>query len=170
MFGGGVNRFIQASVGLHIASLPNQDTDTAGWKHFKVHPSPTMLRSHPTASTSRTTPQGLIQLTWVTKDPTGHDTLFLDLTVPLGSSAEVKLPLHVLSSRDNMSSVQSSVQVIWGKHCSLTCKVDVPEAILSHGCPEGLIHEVICINREHDKELFLLIRSAGPGQHRFRIA
>jgi len=100
MFGGGVARFIAASV----AGLSTDDK-VHGWKKLLVHPSPHALRNVGASSVSRNTPQGLASVEWSasTSAQAGTTTrVSMSVTVPAGATASLRLPLLLtsLSSED----------------------------------------------------------------------
>jgi hypothetical protein len=102
MFGGGVNRFIAAAIGgLTIDTSLSSSSSRNGWRELLVHPSPAAMRTLGKASVSRRTPQGVATVSWragvgsggVGGGGGGSSVLELNLTVPVGSRADVRLPL-----------------------------------------------------------------------------
>ena len=86
MFGGGVARFIAATVG-GVASA----AATFGWEKIVVAPAPVALRSLGYGAMTRTTPRGNVSVSWRSRHAATH----LDLRVPIGTTAAVALPLLV---------------------------------------------------------------------------
>lgn len=92
MFGGGVNRFIAAALGLTMASLPGA-TSVAdmGWRRLVVHPTPAAVRALGQGKVSRRTPQGTASVSWRRHQRPVH--LELNVTVPSHAVADVRVPL-----------------------------------------------------------------------------
>ena len=97
MFGGGVARFISAAIGgltIDSAPLTKPVLHGHGWRSMLVQPAPHAIRTLGHASASRRTPYGLASVAWKLREEVGGEgTLELNLTVPVGSSAVVRLPV-----------------------------------------------------------------------------
>lgn len=106
MFGGSNTVFYTFVAGM--------DTNSS-WAVVQFHPSPSSIARLPFASASIHTPRGVVSISW-TSTPTGSGAAFpktttMKLSVPMGSAAEVWLP--VASSG---SSPSGSMAVMEGGH------------------------------------------------------
>lgn len=93
MFGGGVNRFIAAGLGLTVPTLPGTlEPAHMGWRRVLVHPAPAMVRELRQGGATRRTPMGLAAVAWsIGQD---RDTeLSATVDVPEFTTADVRLPV-----------------------------------------------------------------------------
>lgn len=154
MFGGGVNRFLQASVGgLTIDTRPgvgllsNSSSGVVGvgsrsngWQRLLVHPSPAAIRTLVQGGTSRKTPRGMAKVSWTCGSDRSDSAaaaaaagasdakqMFeMNVTVPPGAVASVKLPLAIvggISATNAAGSTAAAVLARVGESdvCVLSC-------------------------------------------------
>jgi alpha-L-rhamnosidase len=130
MFGGGVNRFLVASVtGLSAQTYPGvllENPLSNVWKQLIVHPAPFAIRSFNSASASRRTASGMAKISWERTYDDIHGKLFvLNINVPHQTTADLQIPLLLdesLGSLNNtfitLSSTSLSADIV------LVCSVN----------------------------------------------
>ena len=97
-FGGGVARFIAASV----AGLGTDDK-VHGWKKLLIPPSPHAFRKVGASTLSRDTPLGLASVDWRASSAEGQ--VSMAVTVPVGATASLRLPLLLTSLEGKTASL-----------------------------------------------------------------
>jgi hypothetical protein len=154
MFGGGVNRFIAATVaGLGIDSGPfAAAAESRGWRRLHVRPSAAALRGLDQAAMHRRTPQGDARVAWKSDSSDAAQLNFvLNVTVPGATTAEVRLPLLQLPAIVSLAG------------CDMAC-TETGHTVLAEADTACGIHT--CEVRRHDNEPHLLL-TVGPGDHTF---
>ena len=103
MFGGGVARYLLASVGGLSASRAGSGK-TAGWRRLLLGPAPAAARLLTRGGARRQTPSGMVVVSWRRVGDSGeggggHSRLVVNVTVPSLSTATVRVPLldHALA-------------------------------------------------------------------------
>ena len=170
MFGGGVNRFIAAAIGgLTVDTGPLDDPAAAGWRTLLVHPSPHAMRTLGSGGTSRQTPQGEASVAWRTHENTkaavaGAPVAELDLVVPPGCTADVRLPLldEYQASGDDVPRTRK----IFVRECAIACEAGHRGLAATEGACEA--YAGARCERRLDGEVVLSLQAAS-GAHSFAV-
>ena len=180
MFGGGVNRFLQASVGgLTVETRPRAALDNPaglalGWQHVLVKPSPAAVRALVQGGSTRKTVRGAVSVAWARNSCGGGgsrvtagvgaecNALFLNVTLPPGSTASVELPLDVLAaSAAGATTLAPTVFYSTTSSCVLSCQ-DTSQ-VGSAACGYGL--SAAKCKRRLDGEMVMSLELGAGGHH-----
>ena len=188
MFGGGVNRFLQAAVGgLTIDTRPGHglvaNTNSGGavgssgtsngWQRLVVHPSPAAIRSLVQGGTSRKTARGVAKVSWTCGSESAaaaaasrsKHTLEMNVTVPPGAVASVKLPL-ALAVGSSAAAATVLASVGGSDACILSCSDTSLAGTTS--CAHAGITTAECSHRL-DGEPIMSLEVVHGGQYSFTV-
>ena len=198
MFGGGVNRFLHAAVGgltvdtrpgvgLSHAAGNHSSPGTAGsngWQRLLVHPSPAAIRALAQGGAERKTVRGLAKVSWTSGERAVGDalaadadaasapqhTLEMNVTVPLGSVASVKLPLAIAKTVDAVTAATTAAAatVVVGGGESGGCVLSCSDMALVGTAPCMGVAAAACSHRR-DGEPIMSLTVVRGGKYTFTV-